>query len=129
VDVDATADTEGVLEGDPSAFSKPDAWGKFAAGIVIITSVVDTVLSIIDIVDVVEQANAMFEKLNGEIKKSYVDYFNGIKDASKAFNAAIAMSSKVHTSQGLKLRPEAMDFEVVVDPNMGSRDQMHTQGR
>ncbi|EWZ52410.1 hypothetical protein FOCG_16087 [Fusarium oxysporum f. sp. radicis-lycopersici 26381] len=46
-------------------------------------SVVDTVLEIIDIVDVVEETKEMVDQLNGPIKQSYKDYFNGIRAASQ----------------------------------------------
>jgi hypothetical protein len=46
-------------------------------------------MEIIDIVDVVEQTKTMLDKLNGTIEESYQAYFNGIRDASKAYNAAI----------------------------------------
>jgi hypothetical protein len=38
---------------------------------------------------VVEQCNAMCDQLQGPIKQSYLDYFNGIKEASKQYKAAI----------------------------------------
>lgn len=72
-----------------SVFKMMDCWGKFFAGIVVIASVADAILEIIDIVDVVEQTKKMVDDLNGKIKTSYKDFFNGIKEAAKHYNEAI----------------------------------------
>ena len=66
-----------------------DAVGKFATSVAIVMSVVDVVLDIIDIVDIVEQSKKMCDELNTTIRANYKSYFNGIKDASKQYNAAI----------------------------------------
>jgi cellobiose-specific phosphotransferase system component IIB len=76
-------------EVDSSAFGMMDAVGKFSAGVAIVMSVVDVVLNIIDIVDIVKQTDKMCTELDTTIKTSYTDYFNGIKEASKKYNAAI----------------------------------------
>ena len=76
-------------EKETSVFKMMDCWGKFFAGIAVIASVADAVLEIIDIVDVVEQSKKMVDDLNGKIKTSYKDFFNGIKDAAKHYNEAI----------------------------------------
>jgi PP-loop superfamily ATP-utilizing enzyme len=81
-----------VEEVESSGFGMMDGIGKFATGVAIVMSVVQVVMDIIDIVDVVEQTQTMLDKLNGEIKESYQTYFNGIRDASKAYNAAINAS-------------------------------------
>ncbi|KAJ5681610.1 uncharacterized protein N7477_001550 [Penicillium maclennaniae] len=78
-----------VAEVETSTFGMLDAFGKFVAVVAVVMSVVDTVLEILDIVDVVEQCKTMCDKLNGPIKASYIDYFNGIKEASKQYKAAI----------------------------------------
>lgn len=83
---DAGIPTEEV---DSSAFGMLDAVGKFVAVVAVIMSVVDAVLDIIDIVDVVEQCKTMCDQLNGPIKQNYKDYFNGIRDASTKYNAAM----------------------------------------
>ncbi|KAH6857046.1 hypothetical protein B0I37DRAFT_369050 [Chaetomium sp. MPI-CAGE-AT-0009] len=81
-------------EVESSAFAMMDAVGKFITVVAVAMSVVDTVLNIIDIVDVVEQTNEMCNKLNGSIKESYKEYFNGIKTSSKEYKAAIAAAAK-----------------------------------
>ncbi|SPJ81581.1 uncharacterized protein FTOL_08986 [Fusarium torulosum] len=78
-----------VEEVEASGFGMMDGIGKFATGVAVVMSVVEVVMDIIDIVDVVEQTQTMLDKLNGTIKESYQAYFNGIRDASKAYNAAI----------------------------------------
>jgi hypothetical protein len=83
-----------VSEVESSAFGMMDAVGKFVAVVAIAMAVVDTVLDIIDIVDVVEQTKEMCTKLDGSIKQSYKDYFDGIKTASKKYNDAMAESAK-----------------------------------
>lgn len=65
-----------------------DCCGKFFAGIAVIASVVDAVLGVVGIVDVVEQSKKMVDDLNGKIKTSYKNFFNGIKDAAKHYNEA-----------------------------------------
>ena len=79
-----------VEEVDATAFETLEAVGKFVTVIVVILSVVDTIFEILDIVDVVDQCKKMCDKLNGTIKQSYLDYFNGIKTASIAYKAAIS---------------------------------------
>lgn len=79
-----------VEEVDATVFETLDAVGKFVAAVVVIMSVVDVVFQILDIVDVVEQCQKMCDELNGSIKQSYLDYFNGIKTASAAYKAAIS---------------------------------------
>ncbi len=76
-------------EVNTSAFEKMDAVGKFVTVVAVIMSVTDIVFNILDIVDVVKQCNKMCDQLQGPIKQSYLDYFNGIKEASKQYNAAI----------------------------------------
>ena len=76
-------------EKETSVFKMMDCWGKFFVGIAVISSVADTVLEIMDIVDVVEQSKKMVDDLNGKIKTSYKDFFNGIKDAATHYNEAI----------------------------------------
>lgn len=95
LDPDSTRDTWEIEETEPSAFKMMDAWGKFAAGIVIVVSVVDIFLNIYEIVDVVEQSKAMCDKLSGPIKQSYKDFFDSIQEASKTYNAAIAETPQV----------------------------------
>ncbi len=80
-------------EVDSSAFGMMDSLGKFTAGVAIALSVVDIILDILDIVDVVKQCNETCNKLETTIKGSYVSYFNGIKDASLAYNKAISGQS------------------------------------
>ncbi|RSL54929.1 hypothetical protein CEP54_009657 [Fusarium duplospermum] len=72
-----------------SVFKMMDCWGKFFAGIAVIASVADAVLQILDIVEVVEQTKKMVDELDGKIKTSYKDFFNGIKEAAKHYNEAI----------------------------------------
>jgi len=73
---------------DASAFETMDSVGKFAAVVTVLMSVVDIVLNIYDIVNVVEQCNAMCLKLKGEIRDSYKGYFNGIRTAAQLFKKA-----------------------------------------
>lgn len=77
-------------EVNATVFETLDAAGKFVAVLTIIMSVVDVIFDILDIVDVVEQCDKMCDELNGTIKQSYLDYFNGIKIASAAYKAAIS---------------------------------------
>ncbi|KAL2064540.1 hypothetical protein VTL71DRAFT_3677 [Oculimacula yallundae] len=90
VEHNLAAEIIGGVEKETSVFKMMDGLGKFFAGIAVIASVADAVLEIIDIVDVVHQANKMIDELDGNIKKSYKDFFNGIKDAAKHYNEAIA---------------------------------------
>jgi hypothetical protein len=83
-----------VSEVESSAFGMMDAVGKFTAVVAIAMAVVDTVLNVIDIIDVVEQTKEMCTKLDGSIKQSYKDYFDGIKTAAKQYNDAMAESAK-----------------------------------
>lgn len=83
-----------VSEVESSAFRMMDAMGKFVAVVAIAMAVVDTVLNIIDIVDIVQQTKEMCTKLDGSIKQSYKDYFNGIKTAAKKYKEAMAESEK-----------------------------------
>ena len=77
-------------ETESNAFMMMDAVGKFAVGVAVVMSVVDAVMSVIDIVDIVEQTKKMVNKLNDDIKPDYKEFFNGIKDSAKAYNAAIS---------------------------------------
>ncbi|KAK4220473.1 hypothetical protein QBC38DRAFT_378866 [Podospora fimiseda] len=95
LDPDSTRDTWEIEETEPSAFKMMDAWGKFAAGVVIVVSVVDIFLNIYDIVNVVDQSKTMCDKLSGPIKQSYKDFFVSIQEASKLYNAAIAETPPV----------------------------------
>lgn len=79
-----------VAEVESSAFGMLDAVGKFFTAAAVVMSVIDIVLQVIDIVDVVKQSGEMVDQLNGPIKDHYKTYFNGIRDAAKAYNAAIA---------------------------------------
>lgn len=79
-----------VEEVDATVFETMDAAGKFVAVITVVMSVVDMVFEILDIVDVVKQCEKMCDELNGSIKQSYLDYFNGIRTASAAYKAAIS---------------------------------------
>ena len=72
-----------------SAFKTCDSVAKFGAGIVILISVIDTYYSILDIIDVVKKTKIMVDALNGDIKQSYIEYFDSIKEASKAYNEAV----------------------------------------
>ncbi|CAF9926582.1 MAG: hypothetical protein GOMPHAMPRED_004178 [Gomphillus americanus] len=83
------AEFVGGVEKQTSVFKMMDCWGKFFAGIAVIASVADAILEIIDIVEVVEQTKKMVDDLNGKIKTSYKDFFNGIKEAAKLYNEAI----------------------------------------
>lgn len=75
-------------ETETSVFKMMDCWGKFFAGIAVVASVADAILEIIDIVDVVEQTKKMVDDLNGKIKTSYKNYFDGIKQAAQLYNEA-----------------------------------------
>ncbi|KAH6975689.1 hypothetical protein EDB80DRAFT_829749 [Ilyonectria destructans] len=81
-----------VAEVESSSFGMLDATGKFIAVVAVVMSVVDTVFQILNIVDVVDQTKEMCNQLNGTIKDSYKNYFNGIKIASQQYNAAIAQA-------------------------------------
>lgn len=83
-----------VAEVESSAFRMMDAMGKFVTVVAIAMSVVDTVLNVLDIIDVVQQTKEMCTKLDGSIKQSYKDYFNGIKTAAKKYQEAMAESAK-----------------------------------
>jgi hypothetical protein len=87
------AEEQGIApeEVDTTAFAEMDMWGKFAAGVTVIMSVIDVVLNIIDIVDVVEQCKTMCDKLSGDIKSSYLSYFNSIRDASAKYREAVGL--------------------------------------
>merc|ERR1719251_332090 len=82
-----------VEEVDTTAFEAMDACGKFITAVAVVMSVVDVVFNILDIVDVVEQCKTMCDKLENEIKPSYLQYFNGMKEASTAYNNAIKSGS------------------------------------
>lgn len=100
IEVNAKAAGFEVAEVEASAFGMLDAVGKFVAVVAVVMSVVDIVLEIFDIVDVVEQCKTMCDKLDGPIKASYKDYFNGIKTASQQYNAAIAPTVPTHLLTG-----------------------------
>lgn len=91
--IKAEAEAAGIeiAEVETSVFEAMDAVGKFTAGIVIIMSVVDIFLNVYDISDVVKQCNKLCDELDGTIKTSYKEYFNGIKISAKKYRAAIAM--------------------------------------
>jgi len=82
-----------VEEVDANAFEVMDATGKFVAVIAIGMAIWDTVNNVLDIVDIVAQANTMCKALEGTIQKSYLAYFKGIQDSSNAYNAAIAKAA------------------------------------
>ncbi|KAF7537317.1 hypothetical protein G7054_g3845 [Neopestalotiopsis clavispora] len=90
-----------VEEVESSTFGMLDAVGKFVTVVAVVMSVVDVVLDIIDIKDIVQQTNQMVDSLNGSIKQSYLDYFNGIKDSSNAYNAAINTTQKQNPVTGV----------------------------
>jgi hypothetical protein len=93
-----------VEEVNVSAFESMGAVGKFVTAVAVIMSVVDVVFNILDIVDVVEQCNKMCDQLQGPIKQSYLDYFNGIKQASKQYNTAITPNSSSGTANTASVR-------------------------
>ena len=93
-----------VEEVNTSAFEAMNAFGKFVTVVAVVMSVVDIVFNILDIVDVVSQCNKMCDELRGPIKQSYLDYFNGIKEASKQYKAAITPVSWVK-------KPNVAEFE------------------
>jgi len=78
-----------VEEVNTTAFEAMDAVGKFATAVAVVMSVIDVIFDVLDIVDVVEQCKQMCDKIQGPIKASYLAYFNGIRDASKQYKAAI----------------------------------------
>ncbi len=82
-----------VEEVNTSAFEAMDAVGKFATVVAVVMSVVDVIFNILDIVNVVNQCKKMCDELQGSIKQSYLDYFNGIKEASKKYKAAITSTT------------------------------------
>jgi len=80
-------------EVDATAFGAMDAVGKFIAVVAVVMSVADVVFEILDIENVVTQCEKMCDQLNGPIKQSYLDYFNGIKTSARAYKAAIQPDS------------------------------------
>jgi hypothetical protein len=82
-----------VEEVDATAFGAMDAVGKFIAVVAVVMSVADVVFEILDIENVVTQCEKMCDQLNGPIKQSYLDYFNGIKTSARAYKAAIQPDS------------------------------------
>lgn len=78
-----------VEEVDATAFGAMDAVGKFITVVAVVMSVADAVFEILDIENVVTQCEKMCDQLNGPIKQSYLDYFNGIKTSARAYKAAI----------------------------------------
>lgn len=82
-----------VEEVDATAFGAMDAVGKFIAVVAVVMSVADVVFDILDIENVVTQCEKMCDQLNGPIKQSYLDYFNGIKTSARAYKAAIQPDS------------------------------------
>jgi hypothetical protein len=52
-------------------------------------SVLDIVLDIFNIVKVVQQCNKMCKALEDDIKPNYIQYFNGIREASIQYNKAL----------------------------------------
>ena len=93
--IKATAKAAGIPleEVDASAFGVMDAVGKFVTVVAVVMSVVDVIFDIFDIVDVVKQCEKMCNELQGGIKQSYLNYFNGIRDASKKYKVAITPQS------------------------------------
>lgn len=91
IKVQAEAEGIPVAEVETSVFEAMDAVGKFVAVVTVVMSVVDVVLDILDIVDVVKQCDKMCTALNGPIKKSYKDYFNGIRTSSQQYRKAIGL--------------------------------------
>ena len=79
-------------EYENAAFGMMDAVDKFSAGVAVAMSVVDVVMDIIDIVDIVKQTKKMVDKLEDTIEPNYKSFFNGIKESSKAYNAAVSSS-------------------------------------
>ncbi|OBF25578.1 hypothetical protein A5724_04100 [Mycobacterium sp. ACS1612] len=82
-----------VEEVDATAFGAMDAVGKFITVVAVVMSVADMVFEILDIENVVTQCQKMCDQLDGPIKQSYLDYFNGIKTAARAYKAAIQPDS------------------------------------
>ena len=68
-----------------------DAVGKFAAAVVIASSIIDIVFNVFDIVDVVKQCDQMCHELRTSIKDNYKSYFNGIKEASQQYKRAVGL--------------------------------------
>jgi hypothetical protein len=119
-----------IEEVDATVFETLDAVGKIVAVVTVIMSVVDMVFEILDIVDVVEQCNKMCDELNGSIKQSYLDYFNGIKTASAAYKAAIGGgSTPVPTPTPTPTPTPVPTPSPPATGNSASRDidQMHAQ--
>jgi hypothetical protein len=116
-----------VAEVESSTFGMLDAVGKFVAVVAVVMSVVDTVLEILDIVDVVQQCKTMCDKLNGPIKASYKSYFDGIKTASKQYNAAIVPS----TPSGPPVPPPSgttVDFQLPLNLNQAVEVSVNVPG-
>lgn len=86
-DLKAMAEEAGVPaeELEVSRFSQMDLVGKITAGIVVILSVVDIVLTIINIVDVVEQCNTQCESID-TIRTNYLSYYQTLSSASEQMN-------------------------------------------
>lgn len=79
-----------IEEVDATAFEVMDAVGGAAAMVAVAMSVVDIIFDILDIMTVVEQCKTMCDSIDGPIKQRYLDFFNGMKEASQAYNKAIA---------------------------------------
>ncbi len=73
-----------------TAFKAMDVVGKFATCIAIVMTVVDIILQIIDMVNIIEQCNKMTDELNNTIRQNYLNFFDGIKDASQKYKQAIS---------------------------------------
>lgn len=71
-----------------SAFEELDAFGKFAAAIVVVMSIVDIVMAIINIVDVVKVYNEWVTQFD-TIGNNYKAFYKGLKEASVQANQAL----------------------------------------
>lgn len=86
-------DVEGAV--GETAFEVMDVVGKTAAVGFIAASVIQGIFDIWDILKVIEQCKAMCDKINNPkdgFRTQYMQYFNGIKEASKQYQEAIKPS-------------------------------------
>ncbi|KAF5608234.1 uncharacterized protein FSUBG_4770 [Fusarium subglutinans] len=74
---------------DVSAFEMLDGLGKLVVVVGAVMSVADAVMQIIDIVDVVEQAENLRDAIEGKFQTNYLNFFNGISEASQKYNNAL----------------------------------------
>lgn len=75
-----------------SAFKVMDTVGKVAACSFVASAVIQGVFDIWDVVDVCKQCNDMCDKINNDkdgFRKSYSDYFKGMKEASLQYQKVI----------------------------------------